>query len=492
MSDHDEPGGIVKEASIVELQEGLKAKRFSSFELVLAYLDRIAAYDKDGPRINAMLEINPDAYAIAEAMDRERAISGPRGPLHGIPIVLKDNIETGDRMATSGGALALRGNYAAEDAFVVRKLREAGAILLGKANMSEMAKFVSTRMPNAYSSRGGFVRNPYGPGELEVGGSSCGSGAAAAASFAAAAFGTETFGSIINPAVENSLVGLNPSVGLVSRSGIMPLAPTHDTAGPMTRTVADAAILMGVLSGIDPKDPSTLMSRERVPNDYSAGLTPDALRGARIGIPKHASYPNLHDEEIVLIEREIETLRSLGAVLVEADLTALEEEKWDITVLVYEFKGAINHYLSKLPPHLPAHCLTELIEFNRTHNPGVALYGQDLLLEADRTSGTLTEPEYLLKKARDLRSFRSRGIDAAIADHRLDAILSPGHTGVAAPAKAGYPSITVPAGYKRNGSAFGLTFTGTAFSEPKLLALGFAYEQATLRRKPPDLLTIRS
>lgn len=487
MSKHAECGSFVIEASIETLQDALQAKRFSSLELVLAYLERIAAYDKQGPRINAILEINPDAFAIAEAMDRERSVSGPRGPLHGIPIVLKDNIETGDRMSATAGAIALRGNYAAEDAFLVRKLRDAGAIILGKTNMSELAKFVSPRMPNAYSSRGGVVRNPYGPGELEVGGSSCGSGAAAAACFAAAAIGTETFGSIINPAVENSLVGLNPSVGLVSRRGIIPLAPTHDTAGPMTRTVADAAILLGAIAGMDPKDPSTLISKERVPRSYAAALRLDALRGARIGIPNDARYPGLNAEDQALIEREIETLRSLGAEIVEADLTALESEKWDQTVLIYEFKSAINHYLGKRPPHLPVHSLAELIEYNREHNPGVALYGQDLLLQAERTSGTLAEATYLEQKARDLAMSRTRGIDAAMGDHRLDAILSPGHTGVAAPAKAGYPSITVPAGYKANGAAFGLTFTGSAFSEPTLLALAYAYEQATKRRKPPDL-----
>ncbi|HZG57996.1 amidase family protein, partial [Paenibacillus sp.] len=283
--------------SVMELQRGMASGEYGSKELVLRYMERIAALDKNGPRLNAVLELNPDALGIAEAMDRERAVQGPRGPLHGIPVLLKDNIETEDRLHTSAGSLALAHSYAMRDAFVVRRLREAGAVVLGKANMSELAKFVSPSMPNAYSSRGGVVRNPYGPGVFDVGGSSCGSAVAVAAGFAAVALGTETLGSIINPAVENSIVGLNPTLGLVSRAGLVPLAPTHDTAGPMTRSVADAAIVLGAIAGLDDGDASTRIGLGRVREDYTRFLDESGLRGARLGIPKAAEYPGLPEEE---------------------------------------------------------------------------------------------------------------------------------------------------------------------------------------------------
>ena len=477
-----------EEATIVGLQRGMAEGSFRSKELVLYYMERIAKLDKSGPRLNAVLEINPDALMISEAMDREREVRGARGPLHGIPVLLKDNIETEDRLHTSAGSLALADSYAERDAFVVRRLREAGAVILGKANMSEMAKFVSESMPNAYSSRGGVVRNPYGPGEFDVGGSSCGSAVAVSADLTAVALGTETLGSIINPSVENSIVGMNPSIGLVSRTGLVPLAPTHDTVGPMTRSVADAAAVLGAIAGLDDEDASTRIGLGRTPPDYTPFLDEGGLRGARIGIPKDADYPDVEAEDRRLLERELETLRRLGAVLVEIeDLHELERQKWDMTVLMYEFKPALNHYLSKLASHIPVHSLRELIAYNRIHNPGVALYGQQLLQRAERTSGTLTEAEYVHSKFRDLRISRSGGIDAFVERHRLDAILSPGHTGVAAPAKAGYPSITVPGGYRDSGKPFGLTFTNKAFSEPTLLKLAYAYERATLHRKPPKI-----
>ncbi|HZG86617.1 amidase family protein [Paenibacillus sp.] len=476
----------LEEATIDDLQRGMDAGVVSSKELVLQYIQRIAALDKNGPRLNAVLEINPDALVIAEAMDRERAVRGPRGPLHGIPVLLKDNIETGDRMHTSAGALALADSYAPRDAFVAGKLRQAGAVLLGKANMSELAKFVSLRMPNGYSSRGGVVRNPYGPGLFDVGGSSSGSAAAVSANLTAVALGTETLGSIINPSVENSIVGLNPTIGLVSRDGLVPLAPTHDTVGPMTRTVADAAALLGAIAGFDERDDATRIGLGRAVADFRPYLREDGLRGARIGIPKNAHYPDLRGEEKRLLERELGVIEKLGAVLVEIeDLSRLERQEWDLTVLIYEFKPAFNHYLSRLGPHVPVHSLKDLIAFNRMHNPGVALYGQHLLIEAERTSGTLTEPEYILTKMRDLENSRRSGIDAFVEKYRLDAILSPGHTGVAAPAKAGYPSITVPAGYRADGKPFGLTFTSRAFSEPTLFRIAYAYEQATMHRKSP-------
>ncbi|WP_238392650.1 amidase family protein [Paenibacillus antri] len=475
-----------EETTILEMQRGMENGSFRAKELTLYYMERISELDKNGPRLNAVLEWNPDALAIAEAMDREREVRGARGPLHGIPVLLKDNIETADRLHTSAGAMALADSYAAKDAFVVRRLRQAGAIVLGKANMSEMAKFVSESMPNAYSSRGGIVRNPYGPGEFDVGGSSCGSAVAVAANLTTVSLGTETLGSIINPAVENSIVGLDPTIGLVSRTGLIPLAPTHDTIGPMTRTVADAAVVLSAIAGFDEEDVSTRMGMGHALDDYLPCLDEGGLRGARIGIPKDADYPDLEREDRRLLERELETLRRLGADLVEIDdLNKLQRQKWDVTVLMYEFKPAFNHYLSLLGPHVPIHSLKDLIAYNRLHNPGVALYGQQLLLAAERTSGTLTEAEYIRAKLRDLRLSQREGIDAFIDRYRLDAILSPGHTGVAAPAKAGYPSITVPAGYHDSGKPFGLTWTSGAFTEPKLLSFAYAYEQATKHRKSP-------
>ncbi len=475
-----------EEMSIAMLQRGMEVGEFRSKELVLYYMTRIAELDKMGPRLNAVTELNPDALTIADALDWERQRQGPRGPLHGIPILLKDNIETEDRMHTSAGAMALAESFAQRDAFVVRRLREAGAVLLGKANMSELAKFVSEAMPNAYSSRGGIVRNPYEPGEFDVGGSSCGSAVAVAANLTAAALGTETLGSIINPSVENSLVGVSPTLGLVSRTGLVPLAPTHDTVGPMTRTVADSATLLSAIAGFDEEDMSTRKGIGRSYDDYTRFMVEDGLRGARIGIAKHASYPELDAEERRVLERELETLRSLGAILVEVEeMDKLQRQEWDLTVLMYEFKPAFNHYLSKLGPQVPVRSLRELIDYNRLHNPGVALYGQQLLQEAARKSGTLTESEYVSTKIRDLRLSQAEGIDAFVERYRLDAILSPGHTGVAAPAKAGYPSITVPAGYLASGKPFGLTFSSGAFAEATLFKLAYAYERATQHRKRP-------
>jgi amidase len=476
------------ETTINELQAGMQEGTLTSHDIVLAYFDRIATYDKDGPMINSILELNPHALLIAEAMDNERKTNGPRGPLHGIPVLLKDNIETGDRMHTSGGSVALANSYAADDAFIVRKLRKAGAVILGKANMTEMAKFVSSRMPNAYSSRGGMVLNPYSPGGLDVGGSSCGSGAAIAANLSVIAIGTETFGSIINPSVENSIVGINPTVGLVSRTGLIPLAPTHDTPGPMARTVTDAAIMLGVIAGMDEWDPSTRKGIGQFVEDYTVFLDPDGLRGARLGVPTRLHFPNLPAEKQRHIQEEIRIMQQLGAEIIELEsMDALEEQAWDMTVLEYEFKVSINHYLAKLSPYVPVHSLKELIEYNKSYNEGVALYGQDLLLAAERTSGTLTEPEYIHAKSRDLLLSRTRGIDALVKQHRLDALVSPGHTGVAAPAKAGYPSVTVPGGYTKNGDPVGVTFTGMAFSEPTLIKIAYAYEQATKHRIPPRL-----
>ncbi|CAM4481920.1 amidase family protein [Paenibacillus tarimensis] len=480
---------FVVEADITGLQEGMSNRSYSSKELTLAYMDRIAAYDKSGPCINSIAELNPDAILIAEARDHERSAGVSRGLLHGIPVLLKDNIDSADCMQTTAGSLALRGHYAAEDACIVRLLRQAGAVLLGKTNMSEMAKFLTQDIPNGYSSRGGCVRNPYAPGRLDVGGSSCGSGAAVAASLAAAAIGTETLGSIINPAVENAIVGLNPSIGLVSRRGIIPLAPTHDTAGPMARSVKDAAIMLTVLAAYDPEDDSTHMAMNKSFPDYTIFLQENGFQGVRIGIPVDARFPKLPPEHQQVVEREIEVMRQLGANMVEVESIAnLERQEWDMQALVYEFKPAINRYLAKLSPHLPVHSLRDMIEYNFRHNRElIEAYGQDLLIASERTSGTLTEPKYIQAKLRDLRISRANGIDAILSNHKLDALLSPGHDGVAAPAKAGYPSITIPAGFTASGEPSGITFIGGQFSESLLIRLAYSYEQATRHRKAPAL-----
>ncbi|MGZ4112943.1 MAG: amidase family protein, partial [Tumebacillaceae bacterium] len=336
------------EATIEDLQEKMASGEVTSAQLVLLYFDRIARFDKNGPKLNSVLELNPDALFIAEALDLERQVKGPRGPLHGIPVLVKDNIDTGDKMHTSAGSLALANSYAAEDSFVAKQLRAAGAVILGKANMTEWANFMTVNMPNGFSSRGGQVLNPYGPGQFDVGGSSSGSGSSVAANLATVAVGSETSGSILSPAGRNSLVGIKPTVGLVSRTGIIPIAHSQDTAGPMARTVADAAILLGALTGVDERDPATLSSEGRYLSDYTTCLDANGLQGARIGIARDYYFAEeLDEEQLALIEAAIEVLKQAGAEVI--DSIAIENAKEiddNYDVLVYEFKPALNAYLS--------------------------------------------------------------------------------------------------------------------------------------------------
>lgn len=475
-----------EEATIPQLQTAMSEGRLTSRELVLMYLERIAQYDKQGVKINSIMEINPDAIHIAEALDEERKQKGPRGPLHGIPVLLKDNIDTGDKMHTSAGSIALANSYATKDAFIVSKLREAGAVILGKTNLTELANFMTENMPNGYSSRGGQTLNPYGPGRFDVGGSSAGSGAAIAANFAVAAIGTETSGSILSPASSNSIVGIKPTVGLVSRTGIIPIAHSQDTAGPMARTVTNAAILLGAITGVDEEDPATRSSPAYLHKDYTQFLDANGLKGARIGIARDY-YQWLEADELEVINREIETLRREGAIVIDPVEIPSGKEEEDYNVLIYEFKSDLNAYLNKLGPRVPVHSLKELIDYYNQHAKIGLKYGQTILIKSEETSGTLTEPEYILSRVRDLYLSQTIGIDAVMKEHQLDALLFPNHFGAGIAAKAGYPSITVPGGYTPEGKPLGLTFTAKAYSEPTLIRLAYAYEQATKHRRPPNL-----
>ncbi|TVY07293.1 amidase family protein [Paenibacillus cremeus] len=481
----------LEEATIAELQEAMESGRLTAAALVKSCIARIAAYDKQGPKLNSVLELNPDAVAIAEALDHERKRQGARGPLHGIPVLLKDNIDTGDKMHTSAGSIALAEHYAAQDAFLAARLREAGAVLLGKLNMTEWANYMTVGMPGGYSSRGGQVLNPYSPGQFPTGGSSAGSGVAVAAGFAPVAVGTETSGSILSPAVNNSVVGIKPTLGLISRFGVIPLAHSQDTAGPLARTVADAAYLLNGMTGFDPADSVTGASIGRVPDNYAAFLDRDGLRGARIGVPRKVYHDKLTEEEKELFEQLLGRMREAGAVIVDQVDIPSAEALADLqsSVFRHEFKADLNAYLGKLAPHLPVHSLRELIVYNAKHFEKTLKYGQVHLMAAEETSGTLTEAQYLEDRMRDLRLSREEGIDFVLAEHRLDALLFPTTTGAAIAAKAGYPSVAVPGGYtSSDGKPFGICFTGSAYSEPTLIKLAYAFEQAGEPLRVPPIL----
>jgi amidase len=486
--------------TIPELQELFAGGQLTSAELTWFFLKRIAEYDGRGSAINSVLELNPDALHIAEALDVERARQGCRGPLHGIPVLLKDNLDTGDKMHTSAGTLALKNSRAPRDSFAASQLRKAGAVILGKTNLTELANFMTEDMPNGYSARGGQVLNPYGPGKFDVGGSSSGSGAAVACRFATTAIGTETSGSILSPASLNSVVGIKPTVGLVSRTGIIPIAHSQDTAGPMARSVTDAAILLGALTGVDSEDPATWKSKGRSYDDYTQFLQANALDGLRIGVPREflgqleerATSPSAAGCQLALVERALEVFKAHGAQVIDPLPGLKRPEKWQSAVLTYEFKPALNAYLDRLDPHVPVHSLRELIAYNLTHALATVKYGQTILLKSEATSGTLTEAEYIQARARELRLSREEGIDHVMAEHELDALLFANTAGAAIAARAGYPSITVPGGYDDDGLPLGITFTARAFEEPKLIAIAYAFEQATRHRVPPVLKTSTS
>lgn len=468
------------EATIDDMQAKMESGELTSHDLVLMYQARIAVFDKT---IHSVLELNPDALHIAVALDSDRKLKGARGPLHGIPVLLKDNIDTHDKMHTSAGSLALKDSIAPKDSFVAAKLREAGAVILGKTNMTEWANFMANGMKSGYSSRGGQVLNPYGPGKFDVGGSSAGSGASIAANLAAVAVGTETDGSILNPASQNSLVGIKPTVGLVSRAGIIPIAHTQDTAGPMARTVKDAVYLLKAIAGQDPEDHATMVALPEFDNNEL--FNKNGLKGAKIGIAREEYLGKLSKDQEQIFQKAVDKLEELGAEVVEVAIPA-SKAKWGYKVLSYEFKADLNAYLSRLTPNIPVRTLADVIAFNYKHGEKTLKYGQEILLESEETSGKLTEAEYLDELEYNLYMSREQGVDYVLKEYGVDAILFP-MDGSTIPSKAGYPSVTVPAGYTSEGEPVGITFTGTAFSESLLIKLAYAYEQATLVRKAPDL-----
>ena len=472
--------------NISELQDLMTSGELSSTELVQHCLTRISTFDRQGPSLNSVLELNPEALLIAGALDRERQLQGPRSKLHGIPVLVKDNINTGDMMHTSGGSLALANSYASEDAHIVTLLRQAGAVILGKANMTEWANFMTNGMPGGYSSRGGQVRNPYSPGQFGVGGSSSGSGVAVAAGLVPIAVGTETSGSILSPATSNSVVGIKPTVGLVSRTGIIPISFSQDTAGPLAKTVTDAALLLNALAGGDVRDVATGSAAGHIPEDYCAFLDCEALQGARLGILQTA-FERIDEDRKAVYHQAFEACRQAGATVIEGLELPSKETKLDATVLVYEFKPALNNYLRSVTAENAAHSLADVIAYNMSNPHATLKYGQVLLLESEATSGTLCEPEYIEARQRDLWATTTAGIDQLIKEHQLTALLMPGNYGAGYPARAGYPSVCVPAGYTEKGQPCGLTFTATAYQEGLLIGLAYSYEQATKARVLPIL-----
>ncbi|GGG14848.1 amidase [Paenibacillus albidus] len=486
----------IHEADLLSMQRAMTSGECSSEDLVRAYIERIHSYN---PLINAVLEINPEALDIARSLDQERYATGSRGPLHGIPILLKDNIDTHDRMHTSAGSVALAESYAPADAFVAARLRTAGAVLVGKTNMTEWSNFMSDHMPAGYSSRGGYVLNPYGPGKLFVSGSSSGSAAAVAANLAAAAIGTETAGSITGPASQHFLVGIKPTVGLASRSGIIPISVSQDTPGPLARTVTDAAILLGAITGIDENDKATYASQNNAFTDYTPYLDAGFLRQARIGIPRHY-YKALDDERRSIMETAIHLLRDQGATVIDPVDLYLEQQPWNNDVITYEFRMALNHYLSQLHNNVPIHSLRELIAYNQKHAASALRYGQDNLIRAEQN--TLNDESYQFLRQECNYPAVTQGIDYALDQHGLDALMLPGDIdGTYIAARLGYPLITVPAGFSVNGiidsdgdstqGPFGVVFSGRAFSEPTLIRIAYSFEQATLHRRPPKLDQVR-
>ncbi|MEO8139704.1 MAG: amidase, partial [Gemmatimonadota bacterium] len=493
----------LEEVSLAELRAGMESGRWTAKELVERYLGRIAALDRTGPTLRHILDLNPEAIAVAERLDRERAGGGVRGPLHGIPLVLKDNIDTADRMTTTAGSLALEGSHARRDAFLAERLKAAGAILLAKTSMSEWANFRSTRSSSGWCSRGGQGKNPYALDRTPCG-SSSGTGGAVAASYVAAGIGTETDGSITCPAATVGLVGLKPTVGLVSRSGIIPISASQDTAGPIARTVADAAALLSAITGIDSRDPATAASASHAGQDYTRFLDADGLRGMRLGVTRKV-FTGYHDGTDRLFAEALDVMRSLGAVIVDpADLPhAADTGEAEGVVLHYEFKAGLNAYLTALGPDAPVKSLAEVIAFNeRERDRVMPFFGQDTMIKA-QGMGPLTSPIYRRALATSRRLWRSEGIDAVMTKHRLDALIAPTgnpawpidlingdhFTGsVTTPAAvAGYPHITVPGGLFC-GLPVGISFFGRAWSEPTLLRMAFAYEQATHHRRPPQFL----
>ena len=492
----------LQEITIAQLQAAIESGKYTSRSITEMYLARIDALDKNGPAINSIIELNPDALSIADALDKERKEKGVRGPLHGIPVLIKDNIDTADRMSTTAGSLALAGSIAPKDAFIVWRLRESGAVILGKTNLSEWANFRSAHSISGWSGRGGQTKSPYALDRNPCG-SSSGSGSAVAANLCAIAIGTETDGSIVCPSSGASLVGIKPTLGLLSRSGIIPIAASQDTAGPMARNVADAAALLSVLTGIDQSDKVTRRSLGKSQPDYTKFLDANGLRGARLGIVRGSFGFNERVDK--LINESIQTMKGLGAIIVDpANIpTAGKFDDSEMEVLLYEFKDGLNSYLAALGANAPVHSMKEIIEFNeKNSDKEMPYFGQDIMIRA-QAKGPLTSREYRLALAKDLRLSQTLGIDAVMIKNRLDALIAPtgGPAWLTDPANgdhftggfstpsavAGYPHITVPAGFAF-GLPVGISFIGRAWAEPTLIKLAYAYEQATKFRRPPEFL----
>lgn len=491
----------LEEITVAELRAGLDSGRFTSQHLVEMYSQRITAIDKQGPAINAVIEMNPEAMALAAKADQERKAGGARGPMHGIPVLIKDNIATADKMSTSGGSLALKDAKSPKDAFVAAQLRRAGAIILGKTNLSEWANIRSTHSSSGWSGRGGQTKCPYAL-DRNPSGSSSGSGSAVSANECAVAIGTETDGSIVSPSCSNGLAGIKPTVGLASRTGIIPISHTQDTPGPMARTVADAAALLTVMAGVDPEDPATKGSAGKA-QDYLRALDPNGLKGARLGVLRKYAGGTIHVEK--LFTDALAVLKEAGAEIVDPVEVATmgKFDAGELDVLLYELKADLPKYFEWFGPASPLKSLADAIKFNNEHAAEeMPYFGQELFLQAEE-KGPLTSPEYLKALADGLRLSRDEGIDATMTKHKLDALICPtgtcawpidlvnGDGGYASASSlaaiAGYPHVTLPMGYVF-GMPVGISFFGRAWSEAKLIKLAYAYEQKTKWRKAPKFL----
>ncbi len=494
------PAFELDEVTVSELQASMTSGERTSRSIVEAYLGRIEALDGQGPELRSIIETNPDSLALADELDAERAAGRVRGPLHGIPVAIKDNIDTHDGMTTTAGSLALEGSIPPRDAFIVERMREAGAIVLAKANMSEWAYFRGYRATSGWSARGGQCRNPYALDRNPCG-SSSGSGVAVSANLVPLTIGTETGGSIMCPSSINGVVGIKPTVGLWSRSGIIPISHSQDTAGPMARTVRDAAILLGPLTGVDPQDEATGRSDGNGHLDYTRFLDPDGLRGARIGVAR--SFTGFDPRVTALFEEALEAMASAGAVLVDpADLDAAAwNDPLTLVLLEYEFKADLNAYLATLGPDAPVKSLADVIAFNEANaDVEMPYFGQERMLDA-QARGPLTEAAYLEARRTIQRATREDGIDRLVREHRLDAIVAPtmdlawptdhikgdrldGGSSAGPAAIAGYPDVSVPMGFVK-GLPVGISFFGPAWTEPVLLRVAYAYEQLTNHRTAP-------
>ena len=490
------------EVTIPQLQDGMKSRKYTAQSLVEKYLARIDEIDKRGPAVNAIIELNPDALSIAKALDQERNAKGARGPLHGIPVLIKDNIDTADRMMTTAGSLALVGSKPPQDSFVAQRLRAAGAVILGKTNLSEWANIRSSHSVSGWSGRGGLTKNPYAL-DRNACGSSSGTGAGISANLAVVGIGTETDGSIVCPSSSNGLAGIKPTVGLVSRGGIIPISHSQDGAGPMCRTVRDAAILLGALTGVDPDDSATAASAGKSQTDYAQYCDPHGLKGARIGVAR--KYFGFNDAVDALMEQSLNVMKTQGATLVDpADIATLGKfDDTELLVFMYELKADLNAYLARLGPGAPVRTLQDIIDFNdRNRQKEMPYFGQDLFVKA-QSKGPLSEKEYLEAVEKNHQLARTEGIDALMDKYHLDAIVAPtggpawltdlvngdhsaGGSSNAA-AVAGYPNVNVTAGFL-SGLPVGISFFGRAWSEPTLIKMAYSFEQAIKARQAPRFL----